>query len=50
MARMGERRSAKRVLVGRPEGKRALGRPRSKWDDNIEMDLLEVGCGGHVLD
>ena len=32
------------VLVGNPEGKRPLGRPRLKWDDNIEMDLREVGC------
>jgi hypothetical protein len=36
-----------RVLVGKPEGKRPLGRPRRRWVDNIRMDLLEVGCG-HV--
>jgi hypothetical protein len=34
-----------RVLVGKPEGKRLLGRPRRRWEDNIKMDLLEVGCG-----
>jgi len=34
-----------RVLVGKPEGKRPLGRPRRKWEDNIKMDLQEVGCG-----
>jgi len=36
----------KRVLVGKPEGKRPLGRPRYRWEDNIKMDLQEVGCGG----
>jgi len=35
-----------RVLVGKPEGKRPLGRPRHRWEDNIKMDLQEVGCGG----
>ena len=35
---------AYRVLVGKPEGKRPLGRPRSTWEDNIKMDLREVGC------
>ena len=35
-----------RVLVGKPEVKRPLARPRSRWDDNIKMDLQEVGCGG----
>jgi hypothetical protein len=39
---MGERRGVYRVLVGKPEGKRPLGRPRSKWKDNIKMDLQEV--------
>jgi hypothetical protein len=34
------------VLVGKPEGKRLLGRPRRKWDDNIKMDFYEVECGG----
>ena len=40
---MGESRNAYRVLVGRPEGKRPLGRPRHRWEDNIKMDLGEVG-------
>ncbi|KAJ4429807.1 hypothetical protein ANN_22011 [Periplaneta americana] len=44
VARMGESRNAYRVLVGRPEGKRPLGRPRRRWEDNIKMDLREVGC------
>ena len=43
---MGERRGVRRVLVGKPEGKRPLGRPRCRWEDNIRMDLQEVGCGG----
>ena len=43
--RMGERRGVYRVLVGKPEGKRPLGRPRRRWEDNIKMDLQEVGCG-----
>jgi hypothetical protein len=42
---MGNKKSAYSVLVGRPEGKRQLGRPRCRWDDDIEMDLQEVGCG-----
>ena len=46
VARMGQRRGVYRVLVGKPEGKRPLGRPRRKWEDNIKMDLQEVGCGG----
>jgi hypothetical protein len=41
---MGER-GMYRVLVGKPEGKRPLGRPRRRWEDNIKMDLQEVGCG-----
>ncbi|KAJ4450634.1 hypothetical protein ANN_02063 [Periplaneta americana] len=44
VARMGESRNAYRVLVGRPEGKRPLGRPRRRWEDDIKMDLREVGC------
>ena len=44
--RMGERRGVYRVLLGKPEGKRPLGRPRHRWEDNIKMDLQEVGCGG----
>ena len=46
VARMGERRGVYRVLVGKHEGKRPLGRPRRRWEDNIKMDLQEVGCGG----
>jgi hypothetical protein len=42
---MGERRGIYRVLVGKPEGKRPLGKPRHRWEDNIKMDLHEVGCG-----
>ena len=45
VARMGEERAVCRVLVGKPEGKRPLGRPRCRWVDNIRMDLREVGCG-----
>ncbi|KAJ4440054.1 hypothetical protein ANN_08185 [Periplaneta americana] len=43
VARMGESRNAYRLLVGRPEGKRPLGRPRRRWEDNIKIDLREVG-------
>jgi hypothetical protein len=42
---MGEERGVYRVLVGKPEGKRPLGRPRRRWVDNIRMDLQEGGCG-----
>ena len=47
MARMREGRVVHRVLVGKPEGKRTLGRPKRRWEDNIKMDLKEVGgcCG-----
>jgi len=45
VARMGEERGVYRVLVGKPEGKRALGRPRRRWVDNIRMYLQKVGCG-----
>ena len=45
VARMGEERGAYRVLVGKPEGKRPMGKPRRRWVDNIRMDLQEVGCG-----
>ena len=45
VARMGEERGVYRVLVGKPEGKRPLGRPRRRWVDNIRMDLQDVGCG-----
>jgi len=50
VARVGERRGVYRVLVGKPEGKRPLGRPRSRWEDNIKMDLQEMECVGHGLD
>jgi hypothetical protein len=43
---MGEGRGVYRVLVGRPEGKRQLGRPRCRWEDNIKMDLREIGIVG----
>ena len=46
MARMAEGRGVHRVLVGKPEGKRPLGRSRRRWEDNIKMDLREVGGGG----
>ena len=46
MARMGEGRGVHRVLVGKPEGNRPWGRPRRRWEDNIKMDLQEVGCEG----
>jgi hypothetical protein len=43
---MGEGRGVYRVLVGKPEGRRPLGRPRRRWEDNIKMDLQEVGGSG----
>ena len=46
VARMGEGRGVYKVLVGKPGGKRPLERPRRRWEDNIKMDLQEVGCGG----
>ena len=42
----GEERHIYRVLMGQPERRRPLGRPRHRWEDNIKMDLQEVGCGG----
>jgi hypothetical protein len=42
----GEKRNAYRILVGKPEEKRLLGRPRRRWEDNIKMDLGEIGWGG----
>jgi hypothetical protein len=45
VTRVGERRYAYRVLVGKPEGKRPLGRPRRRWKNNIKMDIQEVGWG-----
>ena len=46
MARIGEGRGMYRVLVGKPEGKRPLGRPRRRWEYNIKMYLQKIGCGG----
>jgi hypothetical protein len=46
VARMGQGRGVYSVLVGKPGGNRPFGRPRFRWDDNIKMDLQEVGCGG----
>jgi hypothetical protein len=46
VARMEEKRNANRLLVGKPEGKRPVGRQRLRWADNMEIDLLEMGCGG----
>jgi hypothetical protein len=50
VARMGEERKVYRVLVGKPEGKSPLGRPRRRWEDGIRMDLREIGLGGCALD
>jgi hypothetical protein len=44
VAQMGEKRNVYRLLLGKPEGMRPLGRPRSRWIDNIKMDLLEIAC------
>jgi hypothetical protein len=44
--RTGEKRNAYRILVGKPEGKRPLGRPRHRWENNIKMDLRAIGWGG----
>ena len=46
IALVGERRGVYRILVGKPEGKKPLGRPRRRWEDDIKVDLQEVGCGG----
>ena len=50
MARMEEGRGVHRVLVGKPEGKRPLWRPRRRWEDNIKMDLQEVEGGGDWME
>ena len=50
MARMGEGRGVHRVLVGKPEGRRPLGRPRRRWEDNIKRALREVGGGGDWME
>ena len=50
VARMGEHRGVHSLLAGKPEGKRPLGRPRRRWEDNIKMDLQEVGGGRGDLD
>jgi len=50
VARMGERRGVYKVLVGKPEGKRPLERPRCRWEGNIKMDVQEVGREGYGLD
>jgi len=50
VACMGEGRDVHRVLVGKPEGKRPLGGPRHRWEDNIKMDLREVGGGGDWME
>jgi hypothetical protein len=47
---MGERKCVYRVLMGKPERKRPLGRPRHRWDDNIKVDLQESGMWGRILD
>jgi hypothetical protein len=46
---MGENRGTYRILVGKPDGRTPLGKPRRRWEDNIKMDLIEVGWG-HRLD
>ena len=46
VGRVGEKRIVYRVLVKKPEGRRPLGRPRRRWEDNIKMELQEIGCGG----
>jgi hypothetical protein len=48
VARMGAKRNAYRILMGKPEGKRPLGTPRCRWEDNIKMDLREIGWTGLI--
>jgi hypothetical protein len=50
VARMGEERKVYKVLMGKPEGKRPLGRPRCRWEGGMKMDLREIGLGGGGLD
>jgi hypothetical protein len=50
VARMGEERKVYKVLVGKPKGKRPLGRPRRRWEDGVRMDLREIGLGVCGLD
>ena len=50
MARMGEGRGVHRVLVGKPEGKRQLGRPKRRWEGNNKMDFWDVGRGGDWME
>jgi hypothetical protein len=50
VAPTGEKRNVYRILVGKPEGRRPLGRPRHRWEDNIKMDLREIGWDGMDLD
>jgi hypothetical protein len=50
VTQMGKKKDACRIWVGKPEGKRPLGRPRRKWEDNIRMDLREIEWGGYGLD
>jgi len=50
VARIGEERGVYRVLVGKPEGRRSLGRPRRRWEGNIKMDLREMGGGGDWIE
>jgi len=50
VARMGRGEACTGFWWGKPEGKRSLGRPRRRWEDNIKMDLQEVGCAGYRLD
>ena len=50
MTRVGKRRGAYKILVGKPEGKRPLGRPKRRWEDDIKMDLQDVGWGMNWID
>jgi len=50
VARMGERKCAYGILMGGPEGKNPLGRPRHRWEENIKIDFQEVECEGHGLE